>query len=76
MADYYTLAAQDQYLPPVQRAFVHLGIGEYDEAIQLLEQAYKERSWFLIFIQIEPWYDPIRNDKRFNDIIGRMEFPG
>lgn len=74
MADYYTQAAQDHYLPPVQRAFIHIGIGEYDEAIQLLEQAYREHSWFLIFIQIEPWYDPIRKDQRFHDIIDRMEF--
>jgi len=75
MADYYKLAAQDQYLPPVQRSFIHIGIGEYDEAINLLEQAYKEHSWFLVFIQAEPWYDPIRKDKRFIDIINWMEFP-
>ncbi len=74
MTDYYSQAAQDHYLPPVQRAFIHIGIGEYDEAIQLLEQAYREHSWFLIFIQIEPWYDPIRKDPRFHDIIDRMEF--
>jgi len=74
MADYYAEAAKTQYLPPVQRAFIHIGIGEYDEAIKLLEQAYDEHSWFLAFIQIEPWYDPIRKDKRFTDIIKRMEF--
>lgn len=75
MADYYAVAAKDHYLPQVQRAFVHLGISEYDEAIELLEEAYKERSWFIIFMQIEPWYDPIRNDQRFKDIMDRMEFP-
>lgn len=79
MADYYSSAAKDHYLPPVQRAFVHIGIGEHDEAISLLEQAYEEHSWFLIFMKIEPWYDPIRNDeglnKKFNDIIKRMHFP-
>ncbi len=75
MADYYAMAAKDHYLPQVQRAFVHLGIGEYDEAIKLLEEAHREKSWFIIFIQIEPWYDPIRNDKRFIEIIRQMEFP-
>jgi len=75
MADYYTMAAQDHYLPPVQRAFIHIGIGEYDEAINLLEQAYQENSWFLIFMQVEPWLDPLRKDKRFDDIMSRMEFP-
>ncbi|RLD22433.1 MAG: hypothetical protein DRI69_01165 [Bacteroidetes bacterium] len=75
MADYYAEAAKGRYLPPVQRSFIHIGIGEYDEAIELLEQAYEEHSWFLAFIQIEPWYDPIRKDIRFADIIRRMEFP-
>jgi len=75
MADYYTIQAKDHYLPPVQRAFIHIGIGEHDEAINLLEQAYNENSWFLSFIQVEPWMDPIRDDERFQDIMRRMEFP-
>ena len=75
MTDFYSLKSKDYYLPPVQRAFIHIGIGEYDKAISLLEQAYDENSWFLAFIQIEPWYDPIRDDPRFEDIMGRMNFP-
>ena len=75
MADYYTKTAQNKYIPPVQRSFIHIGIGEYDEAIELLEQAYEEHSWFLVFIKVEPWYDPIREDERFMDIMNRMEFP-
>lgn len=79
MADHYDLAAKDNYLPPVQRSFVHIGIKEYDKALELLEQAYEEQSWFLIFLQIEPWYDPIRRDpelkSRFDAIINKMNFP-
>jgi len=75
MADFYALKSRDQYLPPVQRSFIHIGIGEYDEAIRLLEQAYDEKSWFLAFIQAEPWYDPIREDERFVRIVNKMNFP-
>jgi len=75
MADFYALKSMDHYLPPVQRSFIHIGIGEYDEAIRLLEQAYEEKSWFLAFIQAEPWYDPIRGDERFDNIVNRMNFP-
>ncbi|MFT6866268.1 MAG: tetratricopeptide (TPR) repeat protein [Cyclobacteriaceae bacterium] len=79
MADYYEEAAQENYLPPVQRAFVHIGIKEYDKALELLEQAYKEKSWFIIFIRSEPWYDPIRRDRernvRFQKIVNQMGFP-
>ena len=75
MADTYADAAKERYLPPVQRAFIHIGIGEYDKALELLEQAYAEKSWFIIFIQIEPWYDPIRNDPRFSELVQKMYFP-
>jgi len=75
MADFYAMKSTDHYLPPVQRSFIHIGIGEYDEAIRLLEQAYEEKSWFLIFMQIEPWLDPIRDDERFDQIMHAMNFP-
>lgn len=75
MADFYTLKSKELYLPPVQRAFIHIGIEENDMALSLLEQAYEEKSWFLVFIQSEPWYDPIRNDERFDQIVYKMNFP-
>jgi tetratricopeptide (TPR) repeat protein len=75
MADFYSQKSKDHYLPSVQRAFIHIGLGEHDEAITLLQQAYSENSWFLVFIQVEPWYDPIRGDERFESLIRKMEFP-
>ncbi len=75
MANYYDDLSGDHYLPPVQRAFIHLGIGEYDQALALLEQAYLEKSWFIIFMQIEPWYDPIRSHPRFLKLVDRMNYP-
>jgi tetratricopeptide (TPR) repeat protein len=75
MAEFYRSQSEDHYLPPVQRAFIHIGIGEYDEAFKLLEQAYEENSWFLAFIQIEPWYDPLRGDPRLDRLVEKMNFP-
>jgi tetratricopeptide (TPR) repeat protein len=75
LADYYASIAKEKYLPPVQRAYIHIGIGEHDEAIRLLEQAFEEQSWFLIFMQVEPWLDPLRDDPRFTQIMNRMNFP-
>lgn len=75
MADLYTSLAKENYLPPCQRAFIHISIKEYDKALTLLEQAFEEESWFLLFMQIEHWYDPIRGDKRFQEILRKMNFP-
>ena len=75
MAIFYDEASKTKYLPACQRAFIHLGIGEYDKAMSLLELAYEEKSWFLQFIQIEHWYDPIRNTERFKKLESKMNFP-
>ena len=63
------------YVPPVQIAYVHVGLGEYDEAMQLLNRAYREHSWELVFLQVEPWFDPIRSDPRFIALTKKMNFP-
>jgi len=63
------------YVPPVQIAFVYVGLGERDRAVELLEKAYKERSWELVFIREEPWFDDLRSDPRFVDLVRRMHFP-
>ena len=75
IADYYDKAAENNYLPACQRAFIHISINEYQKSLDLLEQAYEEKSWFLIFMQAEHWYDPIRDDKRFKSILSKMNFP-
>jgi tetratricopeptide (TPR) repeat protein len=75
MADYYHEAAKTNYLPHMQRAFIHIGIGEYDEAIALLEEAYEQKSWFLIFMAVEPWLDPLREDERFIKLTTKMQYP-
>ncbi|MEQ9297885.1 MAG: hypothetical protein RIF33_04945 [Cyclobacteriaceae bacterium] len=75
MADYYEEMAKSRYLPQMQRAFIHIGIGEHEEAIALLEEAYEEKSWFLIFMAVEPWLDPLRGDPRFKALQEKMNYP-
>jgi len=76
MADYYEEAAKTAYLPQMQRAFIHIGLGEHDKAIDLLEEAYVQKSWFLIFMGVEPWLDPLREMERFKKLRDRMQYPG
>ncbi|MFY0624653.1 MAG: hypothetical protein JXR07_00035 [Reichenbachiella sp.] len=75
MADYYEEAAKTAYLPQMQRAFIHIGIGEHEKAIDLLEEAYDQKSWFLIFMGVEPWLDPLREMDRFKKLKAKMNYP-
>jgi hypothetical protein len=49
----------------------YLGLGENDQAFAWLEQAYKEQSNILQFLKVHPYFDPIRADPRFVDLVHR-----
>jgi serine/threonine-protein kinase len=67
--------AERWYVPPVQIAFVHVGLGEEQRAMDLLETAYEQQSWELVFLQVEPWLDKLRDEARFTKLIAKMKFP-
>ncbi len=67
--------AQCEYVPVVQLAFVHISLGEMDAALGMLEKAYTEGAWELVFMQVEPWLDPLRDEPRFQNLQQRMRFP-
>ena len=45
------------------------------EAFEWLERAYDERDGTLAFIKNDPAYDGLRSDRRFQDLLRRMNFP-
>ncbi|MEQ8211030.1 MAG: tetratricopeptide repeat protein [Lacipirellulaceae bacterium] len=63
------------YVPPVQIAYVLVGLGETDEAFRYLDRAFHENSWELVFLRVEPWFDPLRDDPRFKRLEKSMGFP-
>lgn len=63
------------HIPPVQIAFVYIGLGQKQQALDLLERAYDQRSWELVFLQAEPWLDDLRTEPRFIELVEKMKFP-
>ncbi len=68
-------AAERWHVPPVQRAYICVGLREKQRAYELLEEAYRERAWELVFVREEPWFDELRDDTRFRDLVERMALP-
>jgi tetratricopeptide (TPR) repeat protein len=56
-------------------ALVYMFLEDIDEAFNWFERAYIERDTALVFFKMDPAYDPIRSDPRFQDLIRRMNFP-
>ena len=65
--------AMQEYFDPYHLATTHISLGDYDEALRLLEQAYEQGSFVLLYmIKSDPWLDPLRDDPRFQDLLRRM----
>lgn len=64
----------ERYLPATSTAVVYLGLGETDQVFSWLERAYGERDVHLLELGIEPKWDALRADPRFEDLIGRIGF--
>jgi pentatricopeptide repeat protein len=49
-----------------------LGLGDNDQALAWLERAYEEQSNMLQLIKVHPYFDPLRGDPRFVDLVHRV----
>ena len=69
-------SSKQRYVSPYNLALIHIGLGQKDEAIQLLEETYEERDGYdIAFIKVEPLLDPLRGDSRF-EALARKVFAG
>jgi tetratricopeptide (TPR) repeat protein len=53
-------------------AGAYLGVGHKDEAIAWLEKGYAQHSNAMTTLKVEPAYDPLRSDPRFQELLRRV----
>lgn len=56
-------------------ALILASLGETVQALEWLEQAFERRCFWLVYLNVDPCYDSIRNEPRFSALIRRMSFP-
>jgi len=66
------LRRQKGYIPAGAFICPYLALGDYDEAFVWFERAYLEQSNILQFLKVHPFFDPVRNDPRFVDLVRRV----
>jgi TolB-like protein/Tfp pilus assembly protein PilF len=65
--------AGNSYVPSLSRAQIHVGLGEFDAALYLLDRAVDERDPHLLDLPHKPIWDCLRTDPRFTAILHRMQ---
>ncbi len=62
--------SKQKYVPAVTRAVIYAGLGDKDKAFEWLEKGYEDQS--IGAIKVNPAYDPLRSDPRFQNLLRRM----
>lgn len=63
---------QSGYVPAGAFINPYLGLHDYDQAFVWFERAYQEQSSILQFAKVHPFFDPVRGDPRFADLVHRV----
>jgi len=63
------------FVTPWQIATLYTRAGMKDESLNWFEKAYEEHSSNMVYINVDPLFDILRNEDRFKQLIHLMNFP-
>jgi len=63
--------SQQHYVPALYFAAIYTGLGDTNQSLQWLQQAYTEQNDRLVYLGVDPIADGLRSDPRFQDLMKR-----
>jgi tetratricopeptide (TPR) repeat protein len=67
-----TALSADRYVSPYELGLIYEALGDRDQAFALLEQAFAERSPWLVYLTREPRLRHLHGDPRFGALLARV----
>lgn len=64
--------ASEQPVSAFHKVPIFIALGEHDRALTLLEQAYDERTGLIRLLKVEPMFDPLRDEPRFQRLLEKV----
>ncbi len=64
--------SQSRYVSSYWRSIVYTGLGAIDAALHWIEKACEERDVWLVWLKVEPRFDAIRSQARFERVLGNF----
>jgi DNA-binding winged helix-turn-helix (wHTH) protein/tetratricopeptide (TPR) repeat protein/TolB-like protein len=62
-----------QYVPPISRGLVLLGLGRKAEALAALKQSEQDHSTAMVYARVDPLLDPLRGDPEFQALLDKLK---
>jgi len=63
---------QTNYVAAAPFVHAYLGLGDNEQALVWLERAHQEQSNILHLLKVHPYFDPLREDPRFRDLVHKV----
>jgi adenylate cyclase len=64
--------AKRQYVNSTAFADIHLGLGEKQKALDWLEKSYQDEESACWYLRVDPIYDSVRNEPRFQSLLRKI----
>jgi TolB-like protein/DNA-binding winged helix-turn-helix (wHTH) protein/Tfp pilus assembly protein PilF len=64
---------RERYASPYHQALIAAGLGDRAGVIQWLQRAFVDRSGWMVFLQVEPEFDNVRQMPEFQQLIARVK---
>ena len=61
-----------QYVTPLAQGFAAIGTGNFDLAFQCMDEAIAHKTNFVNLLAIEPFFHPLRTDRRFAKLLKKL----
>ena len=68
-------ARAHSYVSPYHRAMIHLHLGDRERALELLLDAYTIKDAWIVWMGVEPQWDPLRGEPVFDQILRDLRHP-
>ncbi len=63
------------YIPPTYKGIIYSALGEIDKTFECLEKAFYNRYPDIFALKVDPRFNDIKNDLRFNEILRKIGLP-
>jgi len=64
--------SRTRYVSPYWLSILYCGLGEDARAFEALAKAHEQRDVWLVWLKVEPRFDRLRSDTRFQELLGSM----
>ena len=68
-------SSSEGYISPYNIALIYNGLDEREETFAWLERAFDQRDPKMVFLKVEPKWNNLRSDPRFQDLLRRVGLP-